>query len=121
MQPVCCRAVPAAPGWTTGWQTVATCPRRNLRRFACVDATSETILQGAFDHATCFDQFNGRATVALRDRRLWCEITKHGLVLPHTCDCHQPIIIFEFGDGPEISGPTFDCYAPGLESLNHWK
>jgi hypothetical protein len=88
--------------------------------FAYVDATGQTFLQGPFDYATCFDRSNGRADVALRDRREWCQITKSGRVLQQTCNCHQPIIAFELGDGPKVSDPALDCYAQGLEILTHW-
>ena len=73
------------------------------------DKQGAPFLEGRFDFATCFKE--GTAWVALPDRRQWCRITKKGTILPETCRCEQPLIMFLVPPPPT----GLPCYEEGLQ------
>jgi hypothetical protein len=85
-----------------------------------VDAAGQTFIEGGFDHATCFFLPNGKALVAIRDRRMWCEISKRGEIDDASCQCSQPIIIFELWSQPP-SDDRLDCYDAGLKLVKEYQ
>ena len=82
------------------------------------DVTGAQFIERQFDFATCFR--NGYAQVAIPERREWCDIDKRGLVRESTCNCHQPLIIFEFDTGPKMTSEDVDCYAFGLRIVREY-
>jgi WG containing repeat len=84
-----------------------------------IDADGQTFIEGAFDYGSCFYLQNGKAYVAIRDRRMWCEISKSGEIDDASCSCNQPIIIFESWSLPLVED-GLDCYDAGLKVVREF-